>query len=206
MRPIRREYVEFRYLAVAETLKSQVLEGVYQPGEQLPRQHDLAAEHNVAFATLKKALDILENDGYVVRRVGRGTYAALPEVQTPIALVVDDEQAVRDSFAEALGVSGWNCVTAQSGIEALQRLREERFELIFLDLVMPGMNGAATFREIRNMEPEATVVIITGYPDSDLMVEALETGPFAVMKKPTSLEDIRWVLNRSGVRSTAGVP
>ena len=68
----------FRYRAVAEKLNSQVIRGEYKPGQRFPRQHDLAAEHNVAFATLKKALDILEKDGFVVRRIGRGTYAALP--------------------------------------------------------------------------------------------------------------------------------
>ena len=73
-------------------------------------------------------------------------------------------------------------------------LAQRRFDIVFLDLVMPGMNGARTFQEIRDRDPEATVVIITGYPNSDLMAEALQVGPFAVMRKPFGPEDIRLVL------------
>lgn len=189
--------VAFRYREVAEKLKAQVIEGVYKPGQQFPRQHDLAAEHNVAFATLKKALDILEKDGFVVRRVGRGTYAALPRSSKPIALVIDNDAAILTMFSDVLGTGGWNCVTAESGSTALDHLQQNRVDLVFLDLLMPVMNGAVAFREIRKLDHDVPVVIITGHPDSNLMAEALQTGPFAVMKKPFQLNDLRWMLNHS---------
>ena len=193
--------IGFRYRAVAEDLKAQIIRGVYKPGERFPRQHDLAAEHNVAFATLKKALDILEKDGFVVRRIGRGTYAALPESSRPTALVIDNDEAILDMFTDVLGTGGWKCVTADSGSAALKHLQQSQFDLVFLDLMMPVMNGAVTFREIRKLDQEVPVVIITGYPDSDLMSEALQTGPFAVMKKPFFLKDLRWMLSHSVQRS-----
>ena len=59
---------------------------------------------------------------------------------------------------------------------------------------MPGMNGAETFREIRRAYPTAKVVIITADPNSDLMAEALDVGPFAVMRKPFTLDELRVVL------------
>ena len=193
--------IGFRYRAVAEDLKAQIIRGVYKPGERFPRQHDLAAEHNVAFATLKKALDILEKDGFVVRRIGRGTYAALPESSRPTALVIDNDEAILDMFTDVLGTGGWECVTADSGPAALKHLQQSQFDLVFLDLMMPVMNGAVTLREIRKLDQDVPVVIITGYPDSDLMSEALQTGPFAVMKKPFSLKDLRWMLSHSVQRS-----
>ena len=193
--------IGFRYRAVAEDLKAQIIRGVYKPGERFPRQHDLAAEHNVAFATLKKALDILEKDGFVVRRIGRGTYAALPESSRPTALVIDNDEAILDMFTDVLGTGGWKCVTADSGPAALKHLQQSQFDLVFLDLMMPVMNGAVTLREIRKLDQDVPVVIITGYPDSDLMSEALQTGPFAVMKKPFSLKDLRWMLSHSVQRS-----
>ena len=55
------------------------------------------------------------------------------------------------------------------------------------------MDGPETFREIRSDDPEANVVIITAYPDSVAMTEALQIGPFAVMKKPFILEELRFV-------------
>ena len=191
----------FRYRAVAEELKGQVIRGVYKPGQQFPRQHDLAAEHNVAFATLKKALDILEKEGFVVRRIGRGTYAALPETSQPTALVIDNDDAILGLFTDILTTGGWNCITAESGPAALDHLQQSQFDLVFLDLMMPVMNGAVAFREIRKLDQEVPVVIITGHPDSKLMNEALQTGPFAVMKKPFSLNDLRWMLNHSAQRS-----
>jgi len=68
-----------RYELVANALRYQIQEGVYRPGDRLPQQHELARMHNVSFNTLKSALDILEKEGYVVRKVGVGTYASLPD-------------------------------------------------------------------------------------------------------------------------------
>lgn len=195
------ETTGFRYREVAEELKTQVINGVYKPGEQFPRQHDLAAEHNVAFATLKKALDLLEKEGFVVRRIGRGTYAALPANVKPNALVIDNDEAILEMFTDILDTGGWNCITAESGASALEHFQSSRFDLVFLDLMMPAMNGAVAFREIRKLDQDVPVVIITGHPDSDLMDQALQTGPFAVMKKPFSLNDVRWMLNHSVQRA-----
>ena len=184
----------FRYLRVASALRKKMQDGVYQPGERLPRQHDLARDHNVSFNTLKQALDLLEREGYVVRKVGQGTYAALPVDHSPTALVVDDEASIRELLARALDSHGWRSVVASGGEVALEQLQGRRFDLIFLDLLMPGMNGAQTFREIHKVDPTANVVIITAYPDSVLMAEALKVGPFAVMPKPFRLEELRVVL------------
>lgn len=208
------EYVTFyqygnlglRYLRVANSLRKEILEGAYHPGECLPRQHDLAREYNVSFITLKKALDILEQEGYVIRKVGKGTYASLPGEHTPVALVVDDDEVIRDLLARALAYTGWKSTVVESGQAALEKLKEQRFDLIFLDLVMPGVNGAHTFREIRRADPGANVVIITAYPDSALMSEALQVGPFAMMRKPFTLEELRMVLQNVASRSETSVP
>ena len=184
-----------RYLRVATSLRTNILQGVYRPGDQLPRQHDLAKEHDVSFSTLKQALDLLEDEGYVRRKVGQGTYASLPEGGSPSALVVDDDPKMLDAFQNALTYHGWPSVVAASGAEALVKVRDHRFDLIFLDLVMPEMNGVKTFRAVREVVPSALVVIVTAYPDSELMSEAMEIGPFAVMKKPFTLAELRVVLD-----------
>ena len=189
-----REYLGLRYLIVADILRKRVLAGEYQPGERMPRQHELAKELNVSFITLKQALDILEREGYVVRKVGQGTYASLPEEHKPIALVVDDDQSIRRFFIRVLSRNDWEGVAVESGQLALEKLNEQQFDLIFLDLVLAGKNRADTFRQIRSVFPESTVVIITAYPDSALMSEVLRIGPFAVMSKPISMDDLIAVL------------
>ena len=188
------EHLGLRYLRVADSIRRKILEGEYQPGDRLPRQHDLAKEHNVAFGTLKQALDLLEGEGYVDRKVGQGTYARLPEKVAPSALVVDDEQGVREFIVRFLARCDWRGASVDSGEGALEKLNNEHFDLIILDLVMPGMSGAETFRGIREVDPEVPVVIITAYPDSVLMAQALQVGPFAVMKKPLTLNELRQVL------------
>ncbi|MCH7736292.1 MAG: response regulator [Chloroflexi bacterium] len=186
---------KLRYIAVADAIRQEILDGVYLPGDRLPRQHDLAKEHNVAFNTLKQALDLLSGEGYIVRKVAQGTYAALPEPQVPTAMVVDDDAHVRTILTRALRNHRWEATAVDSGEAALAALENQSFDLIFLDLIMAGMNGAQTFQEIRRKDASAQVVIITAYPDSEMMVTAMETGPFAVMLKPFSLNQLRSFLD-----------
>ena len=190
----------YRYLRVADAIRSQMLSGHYQPGQQLRPQHKLAREHGVAFTTLKKALDVLTEEGYVVRRVGRGTYASLPVEVRQSALVVDDEPTTRSFMARAIEHHGWRCVAAGSGAEALDRVAGEQFDLIFLDLAMPGMSGAQTFAGIRRVDPGANVVIITAYPDSDLMADALRVGRFSLLPKPFGPDELGLTLDAAAKR------
>ena len=186
---------KFRYESVANSIRQEILDGVYDPGDQLPRQHDLAKQHNVAFNTLKQALDLLSAEGYIVRRAGKGTYAALPSTDVPTALVVDDDDQIRELLKRALEAHRWQALTVASGEAALSTLEDRSFELIFLDLMMAGLNGAQTFQEIRRKDESAQVVIITGFPESGMMIEALKTGPFAIMLKPFDLKHLHSVLD-----------
>lgn len=194
---LKRDRPGLRYRIVADSLRKKIDKGLYAPGQCLPRQHDLARQHGVSFVTLRSALDILEQEGYVVRKPGQGTYAKIPEEHHPKALVVDDDQAVRRLFTRVLSNSGWECVSVGSGEEALVQLKVQRFDLVFLDLIMAGMNGADTIREIRKVDPEAPVVIVTAYPESALMAEVLEAGPLTVIRKPFAVEELETVLKRA---------
>ena len=129
-----------------------------------------------------------------------GPYASLPDEHTPAALVVDDDQSTAGVIARAVESWGWKSVVAASGQAALEEAKCLEFDLILLDLVMPGMNGVDTFREIRKIDSRVQVVIVTAYPDSDLMSEALEVGPFAVIKKPFRLDEAGIVLQNVRLR------
>jgi len=110
-------------------------------------------------------------------------------------LVIDDEDIVRALFREVLAEIGHMVLTAKDGAEGLELVKREEVDLVFLDLKMPGMNGVEVFREIKTKKPTLPVVIITGYPDSDMMVQALAQGPFAIMNKPFSCRDILEAVN-----------
>ena len=110
-------------------------------------------------------------------------------------LVVDDEEMIRLLFKETLEELGHKVITAEAGSEGLDLVKQRDFALVFLDLKMPGMDGAELFRQIRTIKPELPVTIITGYPDSDVMARALAHGPFGVMNKPFSESDIVAAVN-----------
>ncbi len=110
-------------------------------------------------------------------------------------LVVDDEPLIGELFKESLNEPGYQVTTTLSSLEALELMGNKHFDLIFLDLLIPKLDGAELFRHIREMDKDAKVVIVTGYPDSDLMRRAMAYGPFMVMKKPFSGEDILNTVN-----------
>ena len=104
-------------------------------------------------------------------------------------LVIDDDPIICRLFRDTLERHGYQVTTSLSSVDALRLVRDNQFNLIFLDLKMPELNGAELFHEIRQLS-NVPVVIITGYPDSDLMEKAMECGPFLVMKKPFDSIDI----------------
>lgn len=105
-------------------------------------------------------------------------------------LVIDDEEMIGALFKETLEELGHRVISVQSGTEGLQLLKQRDFDLVFLDLKIPGLDGAELFRQIKTVKPKLPVTIITGYPDSELMTRALSHGPFGVMNKPFGEQDI----------------
>ena len=120
-------------------------------------------------------------------------------------LVIDDEDIIRALFKETLEEQGHRVVTANDGAEGLKLVRERDFDMVFLDLKMPVMDGAELFRQIKTIKPDLAVTIITGYPESELMARALDHGPFGVMNKPFSEQDIVGTVNNF-LRITAKTP
>jgi excisionase family DNA binding protein len=110
-------------------------------------------------------------------------------------LVVDDEEIIRSLFKKTLEELGHKVVTAENGLKGLELLKQRDFAMVFLDLKMPGMDGAEIFRQIKTVSPRLPVIIITGYPDSDIMAQALAQAPFGLMNKPFNESDIITAVN-----------
>ena len=105
-------------------------------------------------------------------------------------LIIDDDEAICSLFKETLEFTGYTVTTVNDASQAIELVRMRDFDLIFLDLKLPNVNGAELFRQIREIKKDIPVTIITGYPDSDLMMSALEYGPLGVMKKPFTINDV----------------
>ena len=110
-------------------------------------------------------------------------------------LVIDDEDVIRSLFKATLEEEGHEVVTANTGAEGIQCVKERDFDLVFLDLRLPDIEGAEVLREIKNVRPTLLVTIITGYPGSEMMERALREGPLGVMNKPFSDSDIIAAVN-----------
>ena len=110
-------------------------------------------------------------------------------------LVVDDDDTICSLFKDTLEETGHTVTTVGESSKGLELAKDRDYDLVFLDLKMPGMDGAELFGQIRKAKPELPVTIITGYPDSDLMMSALTYGPLGVMSKPFHGSDILTAVN-----------
>ncbi|HEU0020489.1 MAG TPA: response regulator [Dehalococcoidia bacterium] len=113
----------------------------------------------------------------------------------PTALIVDDEAGVRSLLAACLDQRNWNSVCAESGAKALEIVQNMPVNLIFLDLKMPGLDGAATFKAIRAIAPFSKVVIVTGDPEDQIMRRAWKVGSFSILTKPFVMHDLDIILD-----------
>jgi CheY-like chemotaxis protein len=102
-------------------------------------------------------------------------------------LVVDDEQMIRDVFAEALGRAGYLVQTAESAEEALEIMRKTPFWVLFLDLNLPGMNGVELCRQIRKDWAMAIAYAVTGYASLFEIHDCREAGFEDYFTKPVDL-------------------
>lgn len=110
-------------------------------------------------------------------------------------LVVDDDPAIVEMVNEVVSRKGFKVVGAGSGEQALEELEKQHFDLIFMDLVLPGMSGVEALSAIKEKDKKAVVVIITGYGDDPIAMDAMSLGPLFLIRKPFRVSDIVEVLN-----------
>ncbi len=99
-------------------------------------------------------------------------------------LVVDDEDSVREVIRISLEEKGYHVTAGADAPSAIEMLRGYLPDIVLLDLKLPNGEGLDVFKEIRSKDKNIPVIIITGYPDSELLQKALAHGPFLVMAKP----------------------
>jgi len=105
-------------------------------------------------------------------------------------LLVDDEVDFTTVLKERLEARGLSAVTAASGPEAVQAVRKKRFDAIILDLLMPGMDGIETLKEILKLDDKAQVILLTGHATTKKGVEAIKHGAVDFLEKPADIQDM----------------
>jgi two-component system nitrogen regulation response regulator NtrX len=106
----------------------------------------------------------------------------------PSILIVDDEPGVRTALGGVLRDEGYAVEAVESGEACLERLSSEAYDLVLLDIWLPGMDGLATLTRIRERQFDAQVVIISGHGSVESAVRAIKMGAFDFVEKPLSLE------------------
>jgi len=190
------------YLRIRGEVLRRIKEGVYRPGAMLPGGERLAGEFGVAPMTVRRALDSLQDEGYIVRRQGKGTFV-VSSVGKKRVLIADDDPGVRDLLGEIVSGEGFEVVAVGDGAEAVATVgKNGGFALAFLDIRMPGLGGLEAMMEIKRLSPETVVVIVTGYAEDLALLDKSQNWPLTVIRKPFHVEEVmdalRFAARRGG--------
>ena len=118
-------------------------------------------------------------------------------MNTPVRiLVVDDELGIREGCRRALVPHDFKVEVAENAPLGLRKLRERQFDVLLLDVMMPGMSGLEMLQQIRQLAPNIIVIIITGYATVELSVQAIHEGAHDFIAKPFTSERLLQVINR----------
>lgn len=105
-------------------------------------------------------------------------------------LLIDDEVVFTANMTKLLTHRGYRVTAVYSGVSALQTLEDQDFDVIILDLKMPGMDGIATLEEIKNLGLSAEVLILTGHGSMDTAFKAIEMGAYDYVMKPCDISEL----------------
>jgi len=119
-----------------------------------------------------------------------------PATQKTI-LVVDDEDGVRESVREVLSDEGYRVVDTADGTQVLRIIKEQRPELVLLDIWMPQMDGIGLLKEIKSQKPDINVVMVSGHGNIHTAVTATKFGAFDFIEKPVSLDGLLSTVQRA---------
>jgi len=120
--------------------------------------------------------------------MGEGDIAAI--------LVVDDEKMIRFAFKQFLKEEGYHPLIARDGETAVEQLESHKPQIIFLDYRLPGKSGLELLEDIRHIDPEIPVILMTAYGEMDVAIKAMQLGAYEYLVKPLDLEKIRVLIKQ----------
>ena len=116
---------------------------------------------------------------------------------TPRILVVDDEKRIRDGCHDVLTQEGFEVAKAETGEIGIKMIEEAHYDIILLDLMMPGLSGFEVLTKVKTLHPDTVIIVITGYVTVEHSVEAMKKGAFDFIPKPFSPDQLRVVVSRA---------
>jgi len=110
-------------------------------------------------------------------------------------LVIDDDSRVREVLRDVVVDQGYQVVAAENGERAIEEMEKQHFDLVFLDLILPGLSGVEVFERLKAKDEKTIVAIVSGYGDDPIALEAMSMGPLLLIRKPFRVEDVVKVLD-----------
>lgn len=105
-------------------------------------------------------------------------------------LAVDDNVEFCQNVADIMELKGYEVTTAYDGLQAIELVKKNKYNLIIMDIKMPGMNGVEVFKEIKKISPSSIIILMTAYAVEELRREALREGVFASLRKPLNFDEL----------------
>jgi len=112
-------------------------------------------------------------------------------------LIVDDNISLAKTMSLILKRKGYEVTTAQDGLAAIKGIKERPFDLIFMDIKMPLMDGVQIYRKIKKIRPETIVIMMTAYAVENLVAQALKEGAYGIIYKPLDIEKMISLIEKS---------
>jgi len=112
-------------------------------------------------------------------------------------LVVDDNEEFCQNVTDILELKDYEVVSAYDGFKALEMVKQDGFALVLMDVKMPVMDGVKTFKKVKEIAPDAPVIMVTAYAVEDLIREALREGAFGALKKPLDFDQLFRLIERA---------
>lgn len=116
-------------------------------------------------------------------------------------LIVDDDMGMTETLSDILTDLGHHVEIANDGFKAIQKVKAQTFDVILMDIRMPGINGVETYKEIKHTQPKAAVMMMTAYSLEDLVAEALKEGAYGVWYKPIEIVKVIEFIEHSRKKS-----
>jgi len=105
-------------------------------------------------------------------------------------LIVDDEEKFSQPLAERLSLRDYDVTTSQSGEDAINQIKKFNYDVVVLDVLMPGMGGIETLREIKKIKPLTEIIMLTGHATVETAIEGMKLGATDFLMKPCETEDL----------------
>ncbi len=112
-------------------------------------------------------------------------------------LIAEDEEIARDNLEHILKKDGYEAVSVENGVKAIQQLENTEFDLVITDLKMPDMDGIQLLKTVKERHPDTEVLMITGYATVSSAVDAMQKGAFSYIPKPFKIEELRILVQRA---------